>query len=74
MSQKSTSIENDIEKVFMSIQLSKLPPNCTKEFLDCLFINECFHIGIDLLPNGTAELVLPNIHDAVDVLYPCFFV
>ena len=58
----------------MSIQLSQLPPNCTKEFLDNLFINECFHIGIDMLPNGTAEMVLPNIHDAVDVLYPCFFV
>ena len=27
-----------------------------------------------ILPDGTAELVLPNIHDGVDVLYPCFYI
>ena len=62
-----------IEKTLFSMLLTGVPSNCSREYLAQFLRNEDIILGIELLPNNEAEVVVASIFEAVRILSQNFY-
>ena len=52
-----------IEKTLLSVLLTNLPPGITKHYLAELLRNEDIVLGVQILPNNEAEIVVSSVYE-----------
>ena len=62
-----------IEKKLLSILLTGVPSTCSREYLAQLLRNEDIILGIEILPNNQAEIIVASIFESIRIISQNFF-